>query len=332
MASSCVRQVAASPAGFKTPVLSSYSSKPCRGAAHVKVHLASSLRGLALNFAASPRKRSSEHTRAIVVAEAVTETAEVEPEVVVPGDEAPIVEVEQPEAPPRTGKHRKTKGLKNIMEVNLLIVILWTTTVSRDVVFDESFITSAEGAAAQPIPILPPPSLPDPPASPVITPSTSHPVPSIQPPDVSPDHALSDSDSDLDVADATPEVDLAPPRREKCIPGWLYSTTLHKRAIEAATEGKNIPDIRTGDIVQLRVEVPENKKRVSLLRGICIGRQNAGIHTTFRIRRVIAGVGVEMVFPLYSPNIKEIKVVDKRKVRRAKLYYLRDKIARLSSC
>ncbi|MCO5590549.1 hypothetical protein L7F22_044520 [Adiantum nelumboides] len=103
-----------------------------------------------------------------------------------------------------------------------------TTTVSRDVVFDESFITSAEGAAAQPIPILPPPSLPDPPASPVITPSTSHPVPPIQPPDVSPDHALSDSDSDLDVADATPEVDLAPPRREKRIPGWLYSTVSHQ--------------------------------------------------------------------------------------------------------
>ncbi|MCO5558694.1 hypothetical protein L7F22_012280 [Adiantum nelumboides] len=99
-----------------------------------------------------------------------------------------------------------------------------TTIVSRDVVFDESFITSAEGAAALPIPILPPPSLPDPPASPVITPSTSHPVPPIQP-DVSPDHALSDSDSDLDVADATPEVDSAPPRREKCIPGWLYSTS-----------------------------------------------------------------------------------------------------------
>ncbi|MCO5609702.1 hypothetical protein L7F22_063934 [Adiantum nelumboides] len=99
-----------------------------------------------------------------------------------------------------------------------------TTTVSRDVVFDESFITSAEGAAAQPIPILPPPSLPDPPASPVITPSKSHPVPPIQPPDVSPDHALSDFDSDLDVADATPEVDSAPPRREKRILGWLYST------------------------------------------------------------------------------------------------------------
>ncbi|MCO5570061.1 hypothetical protein L7F22_023775 [Adiantum nelumboides] len=95
-----------------------------------------------------------------------------------------------------------------------------TGTRSMDAVNNEWL----QGAAAQPIPILPPPSLPDPPASPVITPSTSHPVPPIQPPDVSPDHALSDSDSDLDVADATPEVDLAPPRREKRIPGWLYST------------------------------------------------------------------------------------------------------------
>jgi len=107
---------------------------------------------------------------------------------------------------------------------------------------------------------------------------------------------------------------------------------LDKEAVEAANKEKNIPDIRPGDVIQLRVEVPENKRRVSLLRGIVIARRNAGIATTFRIRRVIAGVGVEMVFPLYSPNIKEIKVVDKRKVRRAKLFYLRDKIARLSSC
>jgi large subunit ribosomal protein L19 len=108
--------------------------------------------------------------------------------------------------------------------------------------------------------------------------------------------------------------------------------TLNKDAVEAANAGKTIPDLRPGDVIQLRVEVPENKKRVSLLRGIVISRRNAGIQTTFRIRRVIAGVGVEMVFPLYSPNIKEIKVVDKRKVRRAKLFYLRDKIARMSSC
>lgn len=225
MASSCLRQVASSHAGFKGLVLSSSSSKPCRVAAHVKVHLASGFRGSALNLATIDRKRSSKNTRALVAAEAVAETAEVEAEVVPSEDaSAPIIEFEQSEAPQRTGKLRKTKGLKNIMDI------------------------------------------------------------------------------------------------------------LHKRAVEAASDGKDIPDIRTGDIVQLRVEVPENKKRVSLLRGIVIGRQNAGIHTTFRIRRVIAGVGVEMVFPLYSPNIKEIKVVDKRKVRRAKLYYLRDKIARLSSC
>jgi len=107
---------------------------------------------------------------------------------------------------------------------------------------------------------------------------------------------------------------------------------LDKEAVEVANKEKSIPDIRPGDVVQLRVEVPENKRRVSVLRGIVIARRNAGINTTFRIRRVIAGVGVEMVFPLYSPNIKEIKVVDKRKVRRAKLFYLRDKIARMSSC
>jgi large subunit ribosomal protein L19 len=107
---------------------------------------------------------------------------------------------------------------------------------------------------------------------------------------------------------------------------------LDKEAVEAANKDKDISDIRPGDVVQLRVEVPENKRRVSVLRGIVISRRNAGINTTFRIRRVIAGVGVEMVFPLYSPNIKEIKVVDKRKVRRAKLFYLRDKIARMSSC
>ncbi|MCO5575689.1 hypothetical protein L7F22_029493 [Adiantum nelumboides] len=109
-----------------------------------------------------------------------------------------------------------------------------------------------EGAAAQPIPILPPPSLPDPPASPVITPSTSHPVPPIQPPDVSPDHALSDSDSDLDVADATPEVDLAPPRREKRIPGWLYSTQLDIDYI-IGESNKQLTPHRTGPMAILRM-------------------------------------------------------------------------------
>lgn len=106
---------------------------------------------------------------------------------------------------------------------------------------------------------------------------------------------------------------------------------LNKRAVEVAEQERPVPDLRTGDIVQIKLEVPENRRRASIYKGIVISKQNAGIHTTIRIRRIIAGIGVEIVFPVYSPNIKEIKVVSHRKVRRARLYYLRDKLPRLST-
>ncbi|CAK9140763.1 unnamed protein product [Ilex paraguariensis] len=99
---------------------------------------------------------------------------------------------------------------------------------------------------------------------------------------------------------------------------------LDKEAVEEVRVKREIPDIRPGYIIQLKVEVPENKRRVSILKGIVIARRNAGLNTTLRLRRLVAEVGVESLFPLYSPNIKEIKVLDKKKVRRAKLYYLRD--------
>ncbi|XP_031278406.1 50S ribosomal protein L19-1, chloroplastic-like isoform X2 [Pistacia vera] len=101
---------------------------------------------------------------------------------------------------------------------------------------------------------------------------------------------------------------------------------LDKEAVEEVKGQREIPDIKPGYIVQFKVEVPENKRRVSVLKGIVIARRNAGPNTTFRIRRLVAGVGVESLYPLYSPNIKEIKVLDKKKVRRAKLYYLRDRM------
>ncbi|XP_058736405.1 large ribosomal subunit protein bL19c-like isoform X2 [Vicia villosa] len=101
---------------------------------------------------------------------------------------------------------------------------------------------------------------------------------------------------------------------------------LDKEAVEEVKGQREMPDIKPGYIVQLKVEVPENKRRVSIIKGIVIARRNAGLNTTFRIRRMVAGVGIESLFPLYSPNIKEIKVLDKKKVRRAKLYYLRDKM------
>ncbi|EOA21473.1 hypothetical protein CARUB_v10001866mg [Capsella rubella] len=98
-----------------------------------------------------------------------------------------------------------------------------------------------------------------------------------------------------------------------------------KEAIEEVRTHREIPQIKPGYVVQLKVEVPENKRRVSVVKGVVIARRNAGLNSTFRIRRLVAGVGVESMFPLYSPNLREIKVLDKKKVRRAKLYYLRDK-------
>ncbi|KAG9144342.1 hypothetical protein Leryth_022332 [Lithospermum erythrorhizon] len=106
---------------------------------------------------------------------------------------------------------------------------------------------------------------------------------------------------------------------------------LNKKAVEASDEIRRTPDIRVGDVVQIKLEVPENKRRLSVYKGIVMSKQNAGIHTTIRIRRIIAGIGVEIVFPVYSPNIKELQVLSHRKVRRARLYYLRDKLPRLST-
>ncbi|KAL3645382.1 hypothetical protein CASFOL_010562 [Castilleja foliolosa] len=124
--------------------------------------------------------------------------------------------------------------------------------------------------------------------------------------------------------------DDKPPRQSRTKLGDIMGI-LNKRAIEASDKERPIPDLRTGDIVEIKLEVPENRRRLSIYKGIVMSKQNAGIHTTIRIRRVIAGVGVEIVFPIYSPNIKEIKVVKHRKVRRARLYYLRDKLPRLST-
>ncbi|KAL3817977.1 hypothetical protein ACJIZ3_003882 [Penstemon smallii] len=137
--------------------------------------------------------------------------------------------------------------------------------------------------------------------------------------------------ADVEVeAESVVDAEEKPPRQTRVKLGDVMGI-LNRRAVEESDKERPIPDLRTGDIVEIKLEVPENKRRLSVYKGIIISRQNAGIHTTIRIRRVIAGVGVEIVFPIYSPNIKEIKVVKHRKVRRARLYYLRDKLPRLST-
>jgi large subunit ribosomal protein L19 len=86
----------------------------------------------------------------------------------------------------------------------------------------------------------------------------------------------------------------------------------------------DLPDFRPGDTVKVMVRVREgDKERLQAFEGVCIGRRGGGINETFMVRKVSAGVGVERIFPLHSPNVGSVEIVRKGKVRRAKLYYLR---------
>ena len=100
--------------------------------------------------------------------------------------------------------------------------------------------------------------------------------------------------------------------------------TLEAETIAALTEGKNIPDFRPGDTLRVGVKVVEGERtRVQAYEGVCIARANKGMGSSFTVRKISFGEGVERVFPLYSPNVESIEVVRKGVVRRAKLYYLR---------
>lgn len=94
--------------------------------------------------------------------------------------------------------------------------------------------------------------------------------------------------------------------------------------IAKLTEGREIPEFAPGDTLRVHVKVVEGERaRVQLYEGICIGRRNAGLNSSFTVRKISYGEGVERVFPLYSPLIDKIEVARRGKVRRAKLYYLR---------
>jgi len=125
------------------------------------------------------------------------------------------------------------------------------------------------------------------------------------------------------------EAEEPPPSKPKVKFGEIIGI-LNKQFIEEAEKVKTVPDLRPGDIIELRMQRP-NKRRLSLFKGIIIAKHKAGVHTTIRVRRIIAGVGVEITFPVYSPRIKEIKVIRHKKVRRAKLYYLKHKLPRFST-
>lgn len=102
--------------------------------------------------------------------------------------------------------------------------------------------------------------------------------------------------------------------------------TLEAEEAARLSVGKTIPEFQPGDTLVVNVKVKEGERtRVQAYEGVCIARTGGGVQESFTVRKISYGEGVERVFPVYSPNIDSIKVVRRGKVRRAKLYYLRDR-------
>ena len=94
-------------------------------------------------------------------------------------------------------------------------------------------------------------------------------------------------------------------------------------------EKRKLPDFQPGDTVRVQVRVTEGTRtRVQAYEGVCIARSGAGLNENFTVRKISYGEGVERVFPVYSPIVEGVELVRRGKVRRAKLYYLRDRVGK----
>ena len=97
------------------------------------------------------------------------------------------------------------------------------------------------------------------------------------------------------------------------------------RLVEAREMRQDVPQFRAGDTVRVHVRVIEGEKeRVQVFEGVCIRRHDDGLRSTYTVRKVSYGVGVERIFPLHSPRVQTVDVKTRGKVRRARLYYLRE--------
>ena len=101
------------------------------------------------------------------------------------------------------------------------------------------------------------------------------------------------------------------------------------KAIEQEQLNENVANFKIGDQVKVHVKIKEgNRERIQVFEGFVIKRQNAGSNETFTVRKISYGVGVERTFPVHSKTIDKIEVMRSSKVRRAKLYYLRDRVGK----
>ncbi len=101
---------------------------------------------------------------------------------------------------------------------------------------------------------------------------------------------------------------------------------LEAEQVEKLSAARPVPEFAPGDTLRVHVKVVEGtRERVQVFEGVCIARRNAGLNSSFTVRKISYGEGVERIFPLYSPRIELIEVVRRGRVRRAKLYYLRER-------
>ncbi|MBP0984171.1 MAG: 50S ribosomal protein L19 [Oscillospiraceae bacterium] len=101
------------------------------------------------------------------------------------------------------------------------------------------------------------------------------------------------------------------------------------KLIEQSSMKAEAPVIEVGDLVKVHVRIKEGEKfRIQVFEGTVIAKKHGGINETFTVRRVAHGVGIERVFPLHSPTVEKVELVRNGKVRRAKLYYLRDRVGK----
>ena len=101
---------------------------------------------------------------------------------------------------------------------------------------------------------------------------------------------------------------------------------INKAAVQKITANKKITEFSPGDTINVGVKIVEGKReRIQYFEGVCIAKKNRDLNSSFTVRKISFGEGVERTFALYSPNVDSIKVIRSGKVRRAKLYYLRDR-------
>ncbi len=125
------------------------------------------------------------------------------------------------------------------------------------------------------------------------------------------------------------KIDSEKQSKGKKIPIKKLSPAEIIKTFEDAQQSKDLPDIYVGDTVRVGVRISEgNKERVQPYEGVVIAKRHGGLHQTITVRRIFQGIGVERIFLVHSPQVASIKVERRGKVRRAKLFYLRERVGK----